>query len=128
MADRNPKWAEGPVALEDFEDLHDFVEASKPLAGPGIQVNRTPNGSVITSTGTDRIRTYRVIIPAGGVAANSSTAVYYYGAAHTNSGSQVTVWNRLTTTVGSSNTAVTGWATWVDPEAEYQLVQRSGCP
>jgi hypothetical protein len=127
MADRNPKWEEGPVALEDFLDQHDYIQASTPVAGPGIQINRTPNCSIISATGTFRIQTYRVIIPAGGVAANSSTSVYYYGAAHTNSGLQVTVWNRLTTTVGSSNTAVTGWATWVDPEAEYQIIQRTGC-
>jgi hypothetical protein len=96
----------------------------------GGQLIDGPNGRVLrvgASEAERRKQLYRIIIPAGGIAANTSASVNYYGSSHTDSGLTITAWNRLSTTIGGVS-AVDGWAAWNAEENEYQVIQRVGCP
>lgn len=46
---RIPDFAEGEVFAEDFQDFGAYARSITPKAGPGIRVDRTPGGSIISS-------------------------------------------------------------------------------
>jgi hypothetical protein len=125
MADRIPRFEEGPAYLEDMIDLSDAVKARTVIAGPGIKASRGPNGTRVEATGVGGGELRRIQIPAGGIASGASASCFYYKADHTLSsgGDTITVWNRWSVSVGGVS-AKDGLAGKIAIEAnEWHVIQ-----